>query len=464
MFVQASLVVPGATTATSSRTHVAMMNGHYYNFLPSWTVDGNINQSILACLHTATSGVTEAWLRIDLGSVKSVFSIQMWYRNDRPDVSTNIGRLRGYVIQVVNGTDSPMNMADVCFTDSRTVYNSTILLDECKRTTRFIVIYQNHKSKYDSAPILEICEVQVYGCETGYYGINCSNTCTHCKNNSTCDIETGDCDKSGCALFGYRPPACNDLFPDCLQQNYGDDCSLPCSEFCVDGRCNSSNGVCLQGCQPGYLGSHCNRTCPSGRYGKGCKYPCGDCFNDITCHHINGTCENGCGDGFYGEFCTTPCINGTFGPSCLYNCSGNCFDNKTCDTKLGQCQKCAPGWENSFCNKSCETGYYGINCSKTCTHCKNNSTCDIETGDCDKSGCALYGYRPPACNDCLQQNYGDDCSLPCSEFCVDGRCNSSNGMCLQGCQPGYLGSHCNKSKNIHIALISTCMYQFSKYR
>ena len=87
MFVQASLVVPGATTATSSRTHIAMMNGHYYNFLPSWTVDGNINQSILACLHTATSGVTEAWLRIDLGSVKSVFSIQMWYRNDRKHIN-----------------------------------------------------------------------------------------------------------------------------------------------------------------------------------------------------------------------------------------------------------------------------------------------------------------------------------------------------------------------------------------
>ena len=66
--------------------------------------------------------------------------------------------------------------------------------------------------------------------------------------------------------------------------------------------------------------------------------------------------------------------------------------------------------------------------------------------------------------DCIQQNYGDDCSLPCSEFCVDGRCNSSNGVCLQGCQPGYLGSHCNRSKNIHIALISTCMYKFSKYR
>ena len=66
--------------------------------------------------------------------------------------------------------------------------------------------------------------------------------------------------------------------------------------------------------------------------------------------------------------------------------------------------------------------------------------------------------------DCIQQNYGDDCSLPCSEFCVDGRCNSSNGVCLQGCQPGYLGSHCNRSKNIHITLISTCMYKFSKYR
>ena len=64
--------------------------------------------------------------------------------------------------------------------------------------------------------------------------------------------------------------------------------------------------------------------------------------------------------------------------------------------------------------------------------------------------------------DCIQQNYGDDCSLPCSEFCVDGRCNSSNGMCLMGCQPGNLGSHCNRSKNIHITLISTCMYKFSQ--
>ena len=60
-----------------------------------------------------------------------------------------------------------------------------------------------------SKSMADLINNNVSGCETGYYGINCSNTCTHCKNNSTCDIETGDCDKSGCALYGYRPPACN---------------------------------------------------------------------------------------------------------------------------------------------------------------------------------------------------------------------------------------------------------------
>lgn len=46
------------------------------------------------------------------------------------------------------------------------------------------------------------------GCETGTYGINCSRTCDHCKNNETCDIDDGKCDNQGCAKPEYKPPNC----------------------------------------------------------------------------------------------------------------------------------------------------------------------------------------------------------------------------------------------------------------
>lgn len=72
-------VVPGTTEADSSPIHIS---GGVYPYWPNRTVDGNFSQGILACLHTAVSGVTEAWLRIDLQTLRSIKSVKFWYRND----------------------------------------------------------------------------------------------------------------------------------------------------------------------------------------------------------------------------------------------------------------------------------------------------------------------------------------------------------------------------------------------
>lgn len=72
-------VVPGKTEADSSPIHTS---GGVYPYWPNRTVDGNFSQNIKACLHTAVSGVAEAWLRIDLQTVKSIKSVKFWYRND----------------------------------------------------------------------------------------------------------------------------------------------------------------------------------------------------------------------------------------------------------------------------------------------------------------------------------------------------------------------------------------------
>lgn len=75
-------VDPGTTEADSSQTHVSIIDSKEYPYWPNRTVDGNFSQNIKACLHTAVSGVTEGWLRIDLLVVKSIKSVKFWYRND----------------------------------------------------------------------------------------------------------------------------------------------------------------------------------------------------------------------------------------------------------------------------------------------------------------------------------------------------------------------------------------------
>lgn len=76
-------VVPGETEADSSPVHVSELDSGPYPYWSNRTVDGNTSQKIRACLHTADKeGVTEAWLRIDLVTVKSLKSITFWYRAD----------------------------------------------------------------------------------------------------------------------------------------------------------------------------------------------------------------------------------------------------------------------------------------------------------------------------------------------------------------------------------------------
>lgn len=44
--------------------------------------------------------------------------------------------------------------------------------------------------------------------------------------------------------------------------------------------------------------------CENGTYGQECANTCGQCIDDF-CFHTNGTCLNGCGPGYIGELCKT---------------------------------------------------------------------------------------------------------------------------------------------------------------
>lgn len=230
------LVQKGLTVATSSTT--------YETFEASRAVDKNLSQDINHCSHTDDlCNIKEAWLQIDLKRVYSIASVKFWYRKDH---NQHIKRLPGYSILFSN--ESWPNSS--CYRNQNNSDLKTVNTNECRATTQYLWFYQPYKPNNDCAPILEICEVEVFGCDVGFYGENCSKTCGLCKSGS-CDIVNSQCDQFGCALPGFQTPGCK----DCLSGFYGENCSRTCSEFCKNNKCDQTSGTCLEGCLKGYIGN-----------------------------------------------------------------------------------------------------------------------------------------------------------------------------------------------------------------
>lgn len=74
----------------------------------------------------------------------------------------NTARLRGYSLRLSNDTTVPPPESS-CYNDPEIVTLPTIVEEGCKRTARCIWIYQSNKPYVEPCPMLEICEVQVFG-------------------------------------------------------------------------------------------------------------------------------------------------------------------------------------------------------------------------------------------------------------------------------------------------------------
>lgn len=434
-------VVPGVTQADSS----PIFNSGTYQYWPNRTVDGNFGQNHQACLHTAVSDVTEAWLRVDLQAVRSVKFVKFWYRNDRGSTTVNTIRLQGYSIRVSNVSNVSPSSTDVCFTDYSSSTLPTVIQEECERTARYVWFYQPHvRNLNDKVPILEICEVQIFGCETGTYDISCSKTCSHCKNSETCDIDTGECDDNGCAIPGFKSSMCS----DCISGLYGKECNLNCSQFCHEKLCYQTTGECVNGCEDGYLGGLCTIPCPNGYFGRKCLEKCGKCLNDEACDNVNGTCMDGCNEGFKGKLCKTACSPGEYGQSCQFRCSDHCYNNEVCDPFFGNCSKCADGFQNAKCDEQCDGGYYGESCMFQCGHCLDDITCNSINGTCP-GGCMPGWQTTDKCDkSCGNGTFGVGCMHKCSGNCLNNEtCDNSDGEC-KNCAPGWEGHLCNKTCDI----------------
>ncbi|XP_077867321.1 uncharacterized protein LOC102807363 [Saccoglossus kowalevskii] len=306
-------------------------------------------------------------------------------------------------------------------------------------------------------------------CTSGWLGVYCDTPCTYltwgvgcmqncsgnCFNGETCDNENGVC-VDGCAP-GYKGDECDEI---CEIGSYGQDCSGVCGR-CDGGGCDHVNGTCSTGCEAGYTGILCNEECPIGTYGINCSEQCGNCYNAPTCNNVNGTCVHGCTAGLMGDLCMTSCPAGSYGRDCSQFCQCQ-NDAISCDIINGTCD-CAVGYTGLSCEHECSGGYYGMHCAEvcrclyesschhidgTCTcQCQHNATCDVYTGECN----CTVGYNGTFCeNKCSSGYYG----MHCTEVCHcqnEAECHHINGEC--SCQYGFIGTHCEYNWILIVSLL-----------
>ncbi|XP_021361963.1 receptor-type tyrosine-protein phosphatase epsilon-like isoform X2 [Mizuhopecten yessoensis] len=355
-----------------------------HNWDSSKAVDGCKSTYMTSdcCTHTA-QGQTEAWWQVDLQTQSVIDSVNIIYRDEN-----NLARFAGYEIFLSNTQD--WTLGTRCHKDTTAELGSMAVTQyiTCPGVSRYLTIYNDRREEaktwYSTDAILELCEVQVYGCQVGKYGNgNCNNDCLNCLGNM-CDATSGTCDD--CAAGYYK---------------VSEICS-PCASNCAGKKCEGLTGACIDGCTTGFSGTWCR-----------CPVNC----NDTSCPNYQCT---DCSDGFYGPTCircpigcsadtcnTTSghcfrCTSGSYGNTCNQTCPSNC-KNDICEQLNGECTECVQGFHGSVCSQACQT------------NCKIN-ICNMQDG---------------VCIECDPGLHGSDCSQACPTNCKNNICNMQDGVCIE---------------------------------
>ncbi|XP_052763758.1 receptor-type tyrosine-protein phosphatase kappa-like [Mya arenaria] len=187
----------------------------------------------------------------------------------------------------------------------------------------------------------------IYGCIDGFYGRDCSQSCSFLNDN---------CKR------------CNQTYGKCLECNMGfyphdNGSCISCNSNCLNGHCSSNIGTCLIGCKDTFWGDKCDIQCN---------------LNCETCAQDSGNCNLCIDRSFHGRFCNE-------------SCSAFCFERK-CDKGTGHCLN------------GCNGTFYGNLCKTHCpANCKESGAVKIcnDDGNC-KYGC-VDGYEG---NDCSRKTDG----------------------------------------------------------
>ncbi|XP_056003373.1 uncharacterized protein LOC125657435 isoform X1 [Ostrea edulis] len=350
---------------------------------------------------------------------------------------------------------------------------------DVQRTGRWI--YFNFWDHVGETTELELCEIEIYGCETDYFGNDCQ-PCIKNDNCEVCDVNNGECYVCNTS---YTGPNCSMSTDNVVLQKetrlYSYDgylygyLYLP-SYLLVDGYTTQPSCIdfksYLNGTTfisytyfwswyniksvrlyfiyegdadvyvnytVGYYTSHshsgierifANTTEVMVPFPHQVYYLLLS-FSVVEIAEMNNVpvllCEievNGCPANHYGSPCRP----------CPVNCD-------QCNAIDGSCV-CQAGYKGDNCTEACSNSTYGVNCVYSCGHCLNE-TCGHVTGNC-LLGCDV-GWTTNKCNTaCSSGWYGQSCALRCSSHCVTPHlCDRFTGTCLGGCATGWINKTCD---------------------
>ncbi|XP_062593071.1 multiple epidermal growth factor-like domains protein 10, partial [Saccostrea cucullata] len=124
--------------------------------------------------------------------------------------------------------------------DIRQIPQNNINID-CVTSGRYVTVYNTrNRTIYPNVSefsYINICEIEVKGCDLGFFGENCTRCPQNCLNN-TCHFQIGECFE---CKDGYRGQYCQ---TECDQGFYGRQCSMTCSDSCLGRLCDPTTGRC----------------------------------------------------------------------------------------------------------------------------------------------------------------------------------------------------------------------------
>lgn len=171
---------------------VLTQSSTYENYNTARAHDGSLLTTEEYCAITDTKS-NIAWLQVDLWKLFSIKNVRIFYRKQE---NWHQYRFRQFYLDVSNSpaTDTITSQRTRCYTDNTTAPNlpPNIIDIPCKQTARYVIVETTYDAPEDNpttGAILEICEIEVYGCEIGHYGSGC-RCCEGCQE---CDVINGTC-------------------------------------------------------------------------------------------------------------------------------------------------------------------------------------------------------------------------------------------------------------------------------
>ncbi|KAK7101551.1 hypothetical protein V1264_019917 [Littorina saxatilis] len=152
------------------------------------TVYRTLNTSKPNCVHTAVGDTNASW-EVDLGRNYTVTNITI-YRRERFQ-----RRMSGIHVEVDSQTCYTFPLVNV---DYRTLNSLPEKIDvTCTPPLTGRVVRLQKRGQplnFDyGAELINICEVQVWGCRDGLYGADCGEQCGQCAGSDTCSAVSGHC-------------------------------------------------------------------------------------------------------------------------------------------------------------------------------------------------------------------------------------------------------------------------------